>query len=176
MNLADWLIRFYPRTEITCYPWVYHDRYEHYLPKKNRTDKIGHARTGPYDCGKFEKLKESIAKDGILNPFIVEYYDKHLPNAKGLQGFKSLAIRTGNNRAEAMHQLGQTHAPALFVVPRTVEEQLPTDPYETLALDRSLPARIARLWTAVGADGELGPSNAYNDSELLMDILREVKK
>jgi hypothetical protein len=154
---------------------VYHDRYHTCLPKKNRLDEKGHMRTGPYDYLKFVALKESIKKDGVINPFIIEYYDKHLPNAKGVQGFKSLAIRTGNNRAEAMRQLKQTHGPALFVVPREVLSDLPKDEHEVLPINRQLLGHIQRLWTAVGKDGELGQSDAWRDSELLMDIIRSTK-
>lgn len=171
MNPKDYLIRYYPRTEITCYPWVYHDRYEHYLPKRNPHDKIGHTRTGPYDYGKFTRLLDSIREHGILNPFIIEFYDKHLPNAKGLQGFRSLAIRTGNNRAEAMHQLGLTHGPALFVIPREAEEDLPIDPYEDFPIDAGLRGKVERLWVPVEG-GDLGTAQAYDDSELLMDLIR----
>jgi hypothetical protein len=173
MNPADYIIRFYPSVEVTCYPWVYHDRFEHYLPKRHHLDKIGHTRTGPYDYGKFTRLLDSIRENGILNPFIIEYYDKHLPNAKGLQGFKSLAIRTGNNRAEAMHQLGLTHAPALFVVPRDIRGSLPPLPFRSLPINRSLRHEIRMLWREIGPEGDLGPSDAYNDSELLMDLIRE---
>lgn len=170
MKAHEWIIRYYPDTEITCYPWVYHDRYEHYLPKSSPRDKIGHMRTGPYDCGKFAALKESIAKDGILNPFIIEYYDKHLPNAEGTQGFESLAIRTGNNRAEAMHQLGLCRGPALFVIPRRIEDELPKDPYRAIRIDRHLESEVAKLWGCVEVfDND--HARPYRDSELLCDLI-----
>ena len=72
-----------------------------------------------------------------------------------------------------MHQLGMTHAAAVFIIPRSKRHQLPTDPHTELPLDASLPGRIKKLWTAVEG---LGPSDAYKDSELLMDILREGMK
>jgi len=42
MNSDNYMIRFYPSTRIIDYPWVYFDRYETYLPKKDRRDQFGH--------------------------------------------------------------------------------------------------------------------------------------
>jgi hypothetical protein len=166
MDITSYHIRYYPSTEITCYPWVYHDREHTYA-----TGETKRFRTGPYDKLKFDRLVESIREYGILNPFIIEYFDKHLPNAKGFQGYESLAIRTGNNRAEAMYQLGQTHGPALFVVPRSRIPELPEDSYREIPIDKSLQNEIRKLWKPVDG-GELGPADAFNDCELLMDIIR----
>ena len=178
MNLNDYMVRYYPDVEITCFPWVYHDRYEHYLPKANIHDKIGHQRTGPMDCGRFNALKDDIAQHGIENPFIIEFYRKDLPNAKGLRDEAVLAIRTGNNRAEAMHQLGLSRAPALFVVPRSVKGLLPaSDEYRDFVMDQTLERQVSALWKEVvrGNDEPLGLIGAWRDSELLTDLIRMSK-
>lgn len=171
MNPQDYVVRFYPRCDILKYPWVYHDRAVE-IPNRG----IIHTRTGSMDWQGFEDLKADIDKHGVACPFIIEYYDKHLPNAKGLQGFESLAIRTGNNRAEAMYQLGKTRAPALFVVPRYVAGELPLDYHEDFPIDKDLQNRVSRLWQLV-CRGErvLGVADAWKDSVLLVDIIREAK-
>lgn len=175
MNIDDYMVRFYPDTEITCYPWVYHDRYEAYLPKAHPHDDRGHQRTGPMDCGRFNRLKEDIEANGIENPFIIEFYRKDLPNAKGLRDAPVLAIRTGNNRAEAMSQLGLSRGPALFVVPRGVENRLPrSDEHKDFNMDRHLERDVAGLWDEVvrGNDEPLGTVDAWRDSQLLTDLIR----
>lgn len=177
MNLNDYMVRYYPDVEITCYPWVYHDRFEHYLPKKHRLDTLGHQRTGPMDVGRFNRLKADIAENGIENPFIIEYYRKDLPNARGLRESPVLAIRTGNNRAEAMSQLGMSRGPALFVVPRTQRDMLPSDPHIDFSMDRNLERQVNSLWKAVvrGNDEPLGEIGAWRDCELLVDLVRMSK-
>lgn len=176
MKLDDYLIRYYPETEITCYPWVYHDRFEHYLPGA-KNGKPGHQRTGPMDLGAFNRLKDDIARHGVENPFIIEYYRKHLPNAAGVREDNCLAIRTGNNRAEAMQQLGLSRGPALFVVPRRLRPELPSDRHRNLPLDRTLELHVSRLWHEVvrGNDAPLGIKGAWRDCELLVDLIRMSK-
>ena len=178
MNIDDYMVRYYPRVEITRYPWVYHDRYEHYLPKVNKHDALGHQRTGSMDLSRFNALKNDIAKHGIENPFIIEYYRKDLPNAGGLRAEPCLAIRTGNNRAEAMSQLGMSDAPALFVVPRSQEPYLPREyEYRDLNMDASLEQCVSELWRPVvrGYDEPIGVAGAWRDSELLVDLVRLAK-
>lgn len=177
MIVENYMIRFYPSVKILDYPWVYYDRYEDYLPKKNRRDQFGHARTGSMDMGRFTALKDDIAEHGIENPFIIEHYCKDLPNAKGFRDAPVLAIRTGNNRAEAMQQLGISEAPALFVVPKTQLNHLPTCTHVDIPLDRWLEKNVCKLWKEVvrSNDEPLGIVGAWRDSELLMDIIRESK-
>jgi hypothetical protein len=175
MKIEDYMVRYYPRVEITCYPWVYHDRHEHYLPKVNRHDLIGYQRTGPMDCSRFDALKADIEKYGIENPFIIEFYRKDLPNAEGVRAEPCLAIRTGNNRAEALRQLNLSTGPALFVVPRSQEPYLPRDSeYRDLNMDGSLEACVSELWRPVvrGNDEPIGVAGAWRDSELLTDLVR----
>lgn len=171
MHIQNFMIRFYPSTDVVKYPWVYHDRYEDYIPG-------GHTRTGPMDLGRFTALKEDIAANGIENPFIIEYYCKDLPNAKGLRDAPVLAIRTGNNRAEVMHQLKMTHAPALFVVPREQAGKLPGGQFVDIPIDGQLEHRLSKLWKEVvrGNDEPLGEVGAWRDSELLTDLVRSSKE
>ncbi len=173
--IENFMIRFYPSINILNYPWVYYDRYEDYLPKKNPRDQFGHVRTGSMDYGRFTLLKSDIAEHGVENPFIIEYYNKDLPNAQGLREAPVLAIRTGNNRAEAMQQLGITNAPALFVVPKTQLINLPTISYIDIPIDKRLEGEVCKLWKEVvrGNDEPLGIVGAWRDSELLTDIIRE---
>lgn len=180
MELSNYLVRYYPSVEITKYPHVYHDRYEHYLPREPGVPRSqpGHARTGPYDYGAFTRLKDDIEEHGVQNPFIIEHYCKDLPNAKGLRVAPVLAIRTGNNRAEVMHQLGISHGPALFVVPRTQQPNLPTDESVDIPFTRDFATHIGELWSEVirGNDEPIGKPNAWNDSQLLVDIVQECGK
>lgn len=171
------MIRFYPLVNVMGYPWVYYDRYETYLPKKNPRDERGHQRTGPMDCTRFNRLLEDIRVNGKENPFIIEYYCKDLPNAKGLRDAPVLAIRTGNNCAEAMQQLGLTDAPALFVVPKTQEPRLPPAPHIDIPIDEYLVGEICALWRELprGNEDPIGEKGAWRDSELLTDIIRETQ-
>ena len=176
VNPANWIVRFYEEVDILQYPWVYHDRYEEWLPKKNPRDAMGHQRTGPMDWEGFNRLKEDIRVNGIECPFIVEYYCKDLPNAKGLREAPVLAIRTGNNRAEAMHQLGMWVAPALFVVPVEQVGKLPTDGYVDIPCDKNLTRNVNQLWKEVvrGNDEPMGEVGAWRDSVLLTDLIRSI--
>ena len=173
--IENYMIRFYPSVKILDYPWVYFDRYEDYLPKKNPRDQFGHARTGSMDMGRFTALKDDIEKHGVENPFIIEYYNKDLPNAQGLREAPVLAIRTGNNRAEAMHQLNITEAPALFVVPKTQLNHLPTASHIVIPINQWLEKEVCKLWKEVvrGNDEPLGIVGAWRDSVLLTDLIRE---
>ena len=178
--LENFMVRYYPKCRIIDYPWVYCDRYEDYLPKENPRDAKGHIRTGNMCWLLFSDLKLDIAEHGIENPFIIEYYCKDLPNRGGFRDAPVLAIRTGNNRAECMKQLGLTDAPALFVVPKTQIANLPTDPYIDIALDRMFEKNVAKLWKEVERTGPnreepLGIVGAWRDSKLLTDIIREIK-
>lgn len=175
--IENFIIRFYESANVLKYPWVYYDRYEDFLPKENIRDELGHQRTGSMDCGGFDRLMADIKEHGIENPFIIEYYNKDLPNAQGLREAPVLAIRTGNNRAEAMHQLKITNAPALFVVPRTQVGNLPTTGYVDIPINRYLEGRVCDLWHEVvrGNDEPLGIVSAWRDSELLTDIIRGTK-
>ena len=177
MMTETYMVRYYEEVDILRYPWVYHDRYEHYLPKKNPRDEMGYMRTGPMDCAGFTRLKDDIEENGIECPFIIEYYRKDLPNAKGLRDAPVLAIRTGNNRAEALCQLGITFAPALFVVPRTQLKNLPTDPHVDLVMDRTLASQVNKYWHEIvrGNNEPIGLIGAWRDSELLTDICRETE-
>ncbi len=178
MNTENYMIRFYPIVRISDYPWVYYDRYETYLPKKNHRDEMGHQRTGPMDCAGFDRLLDDIKENGKENPFIIEYYCKDLPNAKGLRDAPVLAIRTGNNCAEAMAQLGMSYASALFVVPTTQLPRLPTDPYVDIPIDVELQRTISSLWKDLprGNDEPVGLKGAWQDSELLIDLIRSTKE
>ena len=130
------------------------------------------------DCGGFDRLKADIEENGIENPFIIEYYCKELPNAAGLRKEPCLAIRTGNNRAEAMQQLGLSLGPALFVVPRGQEPFLPREyEYRDFNMDASLEQCVSGLWRPVvrGNEEPLGVAAAWQDSELLVDLIRIAK-
>ncbi len=175
MVIENYMVRFYPSVKILDYPWVYYDRYEDYLPKKDPRELVGHVRTGSMDWGRFTALKDDIEKHGVENPFIIEHYCKDLPNAKGFRDAPVLAIRTGNNRAEAMSQLKIFEAPALFVVPKTQLSHLPTSSHTDIPIDCRLGGTVAKLWKEVvrGNDEPLGVVSAWRDSELLTDIIRE---
>ncbi len=172
------MVRFYPSVRFVDYPWVYYDRYEAYLPKKNPRDEKGHQRTGPMDCAGFDRLFEDIKKRGKENPFIVEYYCKDLPNAQGFRDAPVLAIRTGNNCAEAMIQLGMTDAPILFVIPKTQVRRLPAGMFIDILIDGDLLRNISKLWKDLprGNDEPIGEKNAWRDSELLVDLISETGK
>ena len=175
LPIENYMIRYYPCVRILDYPWVYFDRYEDYLPKKNPRDQFGHARTGSMDMGRFDRLKLDIALYGIECPFIIEHYCKDLPNAEGLRDAPVLAIRTGNNRAEAMDQLNITKAPALFVVPKTQLSHLPTCTHVNIPINKWLEKEVCKLWKEVvrGNDEPLGIVGAWRDSVLLTDLIRE---
>lgn len=176
-EIANWMIRYYPSVRIHDYPWVYRDCYHEQLPKKNPCDELGHKRMGNMGVAQFDVLKDDIAEHGIENPFIIEYYCKDLPNAKGLRDAPVLAIRTGNNRAECMRQLKISYAPALFVVPRTQVAKLPTAHHIVIPINRWLEKEVCKLWKEVvrGDDEPIGVVGAWRDSVLLTDIIRESK-
>jgi len=178
MNAVNYMVRYYPLVDVMGYPWVYYDRYETFLPKKCPRDEMGHQRTGPMDCTRFDRLLEDIREHGKENPFIVEYYCKDLPNAKGLRDAPVLAIRTGNNCAEAMKQLGLTNAKALFVVPKSQITNLPTSPHFDIPIDGNLEREINALWRELprGNEDPIGEKAASRDSELLTDLIRSTKE
>ena len=164
---SEFIVRYYPEVDILQYPWVYFDRYEDYLPG-------GHTRTGSMDWSRFSRLKQDIADHGLENPFIIEFYRKDLPNAGGLRREPCLAIRTGNNRAEALRQLGINMAPAVFVVPKMVQGSLPDGPSRDIPVDRALAHELGRIWTEVrrGNEEPIGEASAWRDSQLLEDLIR----
>lgn len=172
---TEYHIRYYPSVDVLQYPWIWVQRGPEHTPPN--------VRCGTMDWGGFRRLKEDIALHGVSNPFIIEYYCKEYPvtldpKRKKKRDEPCLAIRTGNNRAEVLHQLKQPLAQALFVVPREVMNQLPTGvPYEVLPINGRLEHVLDKLWTHVkrGTDEPIGPARAWRDSILLQNLIRNSK-
>lgn len=179
----DPVLRYYPDTPITCYPFSCHIRdFSHLLPdERQQLERNGGPNvwlSGNMEWDRYQRLKRSIREDGIINPFIIEYYKKDKPGGKGYYDKPVLAIRTGNNRACCMYELGMERGPALFAVPRRVERLLPLDPYTEIPIDSSLLPTLRGLWGEVlrdpedNHDGNLGVPDAWMDSNLLLDVVR----
>lgn len=104
------VVRYYESMNVLKYPWSYAE------PEAHRLED---GRRGTMDLVRFHELYEDIEENGVRNPFVIEWMQKQpIPSER-------LAIRTGNNRAEIMKQLGMTKAPALFVVPKAQAHLLP---------------------------------------------------
>lgn len=69
----------------------------------------------PQNIRAIEAIKDSIAREGLRNPLIVEWYNpwEDHPNAKE----KFWGVRVGNQRAAALLELDRDVAPALVIVP-----------------------------------------------------------
>ena len=171
------LVRFYPDTPVLCYTYSKFVLPMNHLPQDQQQDwarkGVTEWITGNMEWSRYMRLKEDIREYGIINPFTVEYYDKP-PGAP-----KSLAIRTGNNRACVMEQLGLDRAPVLFVVPQSLRSQLPSDDaHEELPIEPGLLDRVDALWQPVTReptedhDGMLGTERAWTDSNLLLAIVQ----
>jgi hypothetical protein len=175
--VRDYIIRFYPDTPILCYTYTVFDVPYSHLQIGERQELARQGKhtfkTGNMDGYQFDRLVRDISEYGIINPFIIEYYSK--PPGKP----PSLSIRTGNNRACAMEQLGLSRAKALFVVPRKLAHALPSeDDYVELGIRPGLLEEIDALWCEVRREaeehhnGDLGTDRAWTDSNLLLEIVR----
>jgi len=174
--MSEMLIRHYPLTPLTCYPYsCFENAYSHLpMDKRQERERSGGAmtwRTGNMDYDRFERLKRSIHDEGILNPVMIEYFKKE----KHPLG---LAVQVGNNRVCAMDILGIESGPALFIVPRSVEHLLPSDPFTDLAQDSTLLSTVRALWSEVlrapeeSHDGNLGQPDAWMGSNVLLALVR----
>ena len=180
--MSEMLIRFYPNTPLTCYPFsCYENTYSH-LPvdKRQERERSGGAmtyRTGNMGYDRFERLKRSIQDEGILNPVMIEYFVKEKPNGRGHHPL-GLAVQVGNNRVCAMDVLGIERGPALFIVPRSVIHLLPEGLYEDVAQDKTLLPLLRKLYVEVlrapeeSHDGNLGPPDAWMGSNVLLELVR----
>lgn len=178
----DLILRYYPDTPVTCYAYSRHVRdLSHLTPdvrqEIERSNGATTWLTGNMEWNRYMRLKRSIQEDGILNPFIVEYYKKDKGNGKYYDR-PVLAIRTGNNRACILSELGIERGPVLFAVPRSVERLLPDDPYTDIPINSSLLSTLRSLWGEVlrapedEHDGNLGVPDAWMDSNLLLATVR----
>lgn len=143
-----YLIRYYPCTPFD-FKWRHYERHE--------------GRTGTMPAERFFELKEDMAKRGMLNPLIVEYYIMELHHQP------DFFVRVGHNRAEAAHQLGIRQGGVLFVVPETQVSKLPSGPHRDLAQDETLIYELRKIWTDVHG----WESDAWKDSGLLLTLVRE---
>ena len=91
------------------------------------------------DVKQFLALKNSIESDGMRNPLIVTYSDRgtpmnRYPNRRWL-------VDVGNNRSEALFQLGVTSAPAFLISSKSVNwpasDYLEIKPHQVLETMRS---------------------------------------
>lgn len=126
--------------------------------------------TGTMPTERFAALKESIREDGIINPIIVEWM---FAEVAGVQGHvKQLAVSVGNNRVEAMRQLGIEGGPVLYVVPDYITDRI-KGPAVEIVQDSNLLSNIRRLWREVWrADLELGYADAWSESGTLQTLVR----
>lgn len=99
-------LRFYPHTPLAHLDWAWCQRRD-YKPDPD-------IRTGSaMDVEQFLALKNSIEKDGMRNPLIVTYSERGTPTNRHPN--RRWLVDVGNNRAEALFQLGVSHAPAFLL-------------------------------------------------------------
>lgn len=160
------MIRYYRDCDFSSYPHLYFQRDDGY-------------RTGTMPTEQFQRLKSDLAEHGMLNPITVEWMEKERPNNHGGRLPPQLAVNLGNNRAEAMHQLGQPHGPVLFVIPRDKAHLLP-EGGETIPIDGTLLSRLRMLWCDVyrareneDEEIEIGYADAWSESNLLLQLVWE---
>lgn len=153
-----YMLRYYPSTSILPFPYRCYTRESGMV-------------TGTMAEDSFTELKSSIQKNGIVNPFIVEWFQMEGRNGA------SLCIRVGNNRAAALSQLGQEMAPVLFAVPAHSLTKLPSAQPRSvidIPIDKDLLPTLRGLWSEVGCADDL--PDAWMDSNLLLELVRRTMK
>lgn len=164
------IIRYYPDTLLSKYPFESNVRDISFLPVSEQQDWVRAGKpekwlVGNMDEERYQRLKDDIAEHGMKNPLIV-IYDKELK------------VNVGHNRACALRALKITRGPALFVVPDEVKDLLPDDPHSDFPVNSSLLSNIRAVWCEVlrARDDEtdecLGIPDAWMDSNLLSEIVR----
>ena len=177
------ILRYYPDTPVTCYPYSCPTRdFSHLLPDERQQRERGGLPMawagGTMEWDRYERLKSSIQEEGVLNPFIVQWFTKPKPDWPKGYKMPTLAIHVGNNRACVMNELGMERGPVLFAVPRSVERLLPEDPYVSVGINSSLLSTLRSLWRELlrapdeNHDGNLGVPDAWMDSNLLLELVR----
>jgi len=162
---AQYIVRYYPDTPITCYPFASHNVEPTWLGFAGMQDHIrnGGAKTmkvGTMDGKQYLALVESIKTEGIRNPVTIEYFQK-----EGLR-CKKLCVMVGNNRATAMESLGMVSGPAVFVIPEALRRLLPSEPHADIDTVPGITKVLDELWD----DGN------WRSSNLLLEITREAEK
>ena len=156
----SFLIQYYEDCDFSKYPHLYFIREDG-------------TRTGTMGTEPFHRLKSHLAEHGMQNPITVEWMEKEKPNNHGGKLPPQLAVNLGNNRAEAMHQLGQPHGPVLFVIPRDKAHLLPNGGTR-IPIDGMLLSRLRELWSEVIRAGEeIGYADAWSESNLLLQLVWE---
>lgn len=160
----SFLIQYYEDCDFSKYPHLYFIREDG-------------SRTGTMGTEPFLRLKSDLAEHGMLNPITVEWMEKEKPNNTGNRYPPGLAVNLGNNRAEAMTQLGQPHGPVLFVIPRDKAHHLPKGGTR-IPIDGMLLSRLRELWRdVIRAEGdeeiEIGYADAWSESNLLLQLVWE---
>lgn len=101
-------LRRYPEIPLEYFDWAWCRRPD-YKPEPN-------IRTGSaMDVRQFLALKESIADHGLRNPLIVTYSDRGTPMNKAPD--RRWLVDVGNNRSEALFQLGVRKVSAFLLGP-----------------------------------------------------------
>ena len=150
-------VRYYTRLPLSLFKWRT-TTYKDYQAGPGHP-KLGDVTTGVMSVEHFLTLKESIRKDGCINPLIVEFNDEWV-------------IRTGNNRAEAMKQLGATHASAILIA-------RPSAPWPgggKKVEDFELGFFMRKIWKGVlTEDHTTYDGKAFKDCKVLMEMLAHVR-
>lgn len=181
--MNEFIIRYYPDTPVGCYPYTYHELDFSHLPVDQQQDRKRAGlpdtwTTGSMDFDRYNRLKDDIAENGMVNPLIIEWFAQGKDTGQGRRSGPCLAVRVGNNRACVLKDLGVESAPCLFVVPASKEHLLPDGEYVRLDINSSLLSAIRELsrevTRAVAEQGTscLGMPDAWMDSNLLDAIVR----
>jgi hypothetical protein len=104
-------LRFYPYTPLALLDWAWCERADYKPNPKIRTGST-------MDVKQFLALKNNIQLEGMRNPLIVTYSDRATP--MNLHPNRRWLVDIGNNRSEALFQLGVTHAPCFMLGPKSV--------------------------------------------------------
>ena len=150
-------VRYYETLPLSLFKWRT-TTYKNYRAGLGHP-KLGDVTTGVMSVEHFLELKEDIRDKGCINPLIVEFNDEWV-------------IRTGNNRAEAMKQLGTTHAGAILIARPSAPWPgggRKIEPFELAFFMR-------KIWKGVlTEDHTTYDGKAYKDCKVLMELLAHVR-
>ncbi len=151
-------VRYYRCLPLSLFKWRT-TMFKKYKPDLCQPD-WGDIQTGLMSVEHFLVLKEDIRKNGCVNPVIAEYDNQWV-------------IRTGNNRAEAMTQLGTSHVDAILIA--KAEGPWPKGPWPEggeLIETHKLREFLAQIWTEITAgDGRPYNRQAWHDCKILVETM-----
>jgi hypothetical protein len=150
-------VRYYMCLPLSLFKWRT-TIHKNYMPDPNQPA-VAPIQTGVMDVENFLKLKEDIRINGCVNPLIVEYDNRELIGTEW-------TVRTGNNRAEAMTQLGMSRVNAILIG----KPEAPWPEGGNLIKADEL-KEFLKSWKGITVDGRVYRQDAWNDCKALMEIL-----